>query len=71
MIGPLKILNPAGPRQKFEAQCHLCSWTFFKWTIAEAEELLEAHLQSAHINPPKPWIPRAEEMPGYGAGCNS
>lgn len=63
MTGPLKIRNPE-PGQKFEAQCHLCSWAFFKWTVAEAEAILSDHLETAHVNPPEPWRPTADQMPG-------
>ena len=36
---------------KFEARCHLCAWTYHKWTEAEARELLMDHLDTTHINP--------------------
>jgi hypothetical protein len=64
MIGPLKIRNTQGPNQKFEAECHLCKWTFHKWTIDEASEILVWHLDRKHINPPAQYFLTIDEMPG-------
>lgn len=64
VIGPLKIKNRPAPNQKYEAECHLCRWAYFKWKLEDAEELLRWHLDNAHFNPPPRPVITADMMPG-------
>lgn len=67
MIGPLKIKNTFGPNQNHEAGCHLCGWAWFEPSLGKARNMLLWHLDTTHINPPPPYNPPLEKMPGYGA----
>lgn len=60
LIGPLKTIAPPRDEMKFEAVCHLCKWTFFKWTVDEARAFLLRHIDETHVNPPD----RPEPLPG-------
>jgi hypothetical protein len=47
----LTINPPADSRAKFEAVCHLCSWSFHRWTEEEARMFLRSHIIDAHLTP--------------------
>lgn len=47
----LVIVDPVVPGAKFEARCHLCSWTFHKWTDDEARAWLRTHIIDEHLTP--------------------
>lgn len=63
LVGPLKT-HFYTPTAKLEAKCHLCGWCDFKWTDTEARSAILHHLDQAHINPPPPYDPTADQMPG-------
>lgn len=60
-IGPLKIKH--FPNGKYEAECHLCRWTYHDWHLDKAEELLLWHIDK-HVNPPERYVVNVEDMPG-------
>lgn len=47
----LVIKPPVVPGAKFEAVCHLCSWSFHRWTEDEARMFLRSHIIDAHLTP--------------------
>ena len=53
IVGPLKV-RYYFTAAKLDAQCHRCSWTFFKSTEPAAKAALLEHLWEAHSEIPKP-----------------
>ncbi len=47
----LVVIPPVVPGAKHEARCHLCTWTFHKWSDNEARSWLRAHIIDAHLRP--------------------
>lgn len=47
----LVVKPPFAPGAKFEARCHLCSWSFHKWTDVEARAWLRTHIIDEHLTP--------------------
>lgn len=45
----LVIVDPVVPGAKFEARCHLCSWSFHKWTDDDARTCLRTHIIDEHL----------------------
>jgi hypothetical protein len=45
----LTVREPKVPGAKFEAVCHLCSWSFHKWTKEEALSSLRQHVIEEHL----------------------
>ena len=46
----LTVLKPKITGSKFEAVCHLCSWSFHKWTEEEARSWLRQHVIEEHLS---------------------
>ncbi len=46
----LTVREPKVPGAKFEAVCHLCSWSFHKWTEQEARSSLREHVIEEHLS---------------------
>lgn len=51
IAGELTIKQPVVPGAKFEAICHLCTWSFHKWTEDEARAWLRTHIIEEHLTP--------------------
>ena len=53
--GQLIIKPPVVAGAKHEAVCHLCTWSFHRWTDEDARAYLRAHIIDAHLNPQNPY----------------